>query len=330
MTLFAFDPVGNLNANRIQNEPQTISAINGIDHNYIVPTNAPFYNQSLTVTDVTTGAQLYNGTDFYFAYDFIEASTKTGEAISGAIVFVDPNRNGSYLLSYQTLGGEYVDNATQAIANGLASAAAVASLNWSDIANLPSGFPPTPHETTLSNVVGVADVIAEIQNLGLVLNSPDRRITMSDIADIHPEYITPLLDGMNAIVIAIDTLASNNNVYSMSRNTGSNVINILPGVINQWLPIPTVDITIAVAGTYSITPSGNPLITTNGAVPIVNFRFTVNGASISQSTIAGSTIGLSVGDVVGLQMQVNYALATSIQVAGNGIACGLTLIKVGI
>lgn len=327
MPLFVFDPVGNLAANRIKNEPHTVTSINGADYNYFIPNNAPFYDSSMVVIDVATGEALIEGVDYFTAISFEQATDKVGSAISGAVVLADVNRTGNFLLNYQTLGGEYVNDETRAIESGLEALVNLANRKWENIVNVPATFPPTPHAHRLDNVVGVSEILASLTTLEAAIKSPSRHITMSDIVDIHEGYVEPLTQSMANIAASIMAIANVQTTYYVEINNAGTSVTVPTVAPDVWtdsgvVASPNFD------GTYLVLFSGNPTVVGDSGSAIVDFRFIVNDQPISHSTLLGSTVGLGVGHVVKLQFKLRNTVTSDVIVAGDNVSCGLTLLRV--
>lgn len=328
MPLYVFDPVGNLASNRIRNELHTVNSINGVDHNYIVPNNAPFYDTSVVVIDMGTGQALIEEVDYFYAYNFISATERVGSPISGAIAFVDKNRTGNYLVNYQTLGGEYVNEESQAILNGLDTLVRLSNRPWEDIVNVPPVFPPTPHTHRLDNVVGVAEILAKFTSLEAAIRSEERKITLSDITDLNSGYVEPMTQGMASIAAAILTLVGERGNYFVEANTGNSPVTLHNVNSIVWTDV-GIAASPAVSGTYQVSFGGNPQVNGLGDNQLIDFRYAVNGSAISHSTITGSILGLNAEDIVTLQLRLRSGDDSGVVIADEGVSCGLTLLRVG-
>lgn len=330
MSLFPFDPLGTLPSNRIQNESHTLSVINGASHSYIVPENAPFYDTSLTVIDQSTGQALIEGDDYFYAYPFMEATENTGLPISGGIGFVDVNRNGTYIINYQTLGGDYVDDQTRAIDNGLSALDTLVNRDWDSIVSVPATFPPTPHTHRADHMVGLAEILAKFNALEAAIRSEKPHISVADIVDLNEGFIIPLKQSMAEIAAAIELLGTTKTIYHAEASTGNIIITLGAATEGEWITLP-VEITPTFDGTYMVQMSGNPRVTGMGAgvYPMVEFRFLVDGSPIGQSTLNGSVVGLARTHTVSLQMRIVNGSATAVVVADTDVSCNLTLLRVG-
>jgi len=325
MPLYPFDPLGTLNTNKISNEIHTLSVVNGVDHNYIVPEAAPFYEESLVIVDVNSGIILAESIDYFFAYNFVEASEKIGKAISGVIGFVDVNRTGSFALHYQTIGDVYVDDITPAISNGIDALENITSRNWEDIATLPAAFPPTPHTLRLEGITGMTEVLAKLAELEAAIRAPSRHIMLSDIVDVNEGLLTPIQDNFASIANAITLLNTVTVPLTITRQVIIPTINGLGP--NTWIST-FIDITIAELGEYTVMFAGHMTAVDTGGNPAdIAYRFTVNGAVVSGSYQSGAVIGLDVGDVVTLEIKHNSPLAANVIMSSPDTGGGITLIR---
>lgn len=332
MSLFPFDPIGNLTSNRILNELHTITEVNGADHAYFVPRNAPFYNDSLHVVDTVNSQTLKLGEDYFFIYPFEDASLKTGMAVTGGIGFYDTNRNGSYKLSYQTLGGDYVNEESQAIQDGLEALDNLMHPDWSQLVNVPAVFPPTPHTLRLDHVAGIAGVIAQLDAIAAAVASPERRIMLEDIVDLDTQYIDPLMANLSGLRSAISGLETSRNYYHREATSGNapQVITAVPA--NIWVET-GISLQADQPGNYLLLLTGNPhTVDEQGARifgPQVELRWVINNTYISQSNLHSTTLGLAQDDVLGIQMRVvNTQIPHSVNIASRDVSCGLTILKV--
>ena len=330
MALYSFDPTGSFAANKIQNELHTVNTINGVDRNYIVPVNAPYFAPSLTVWDMATGMELVANQDYIHVFEFAQASEATGIDVAGGFAFVNPNRNGSYRISYQTLGGDYVSTETQVIESGLDTLYNLESMSWQQInpATIPSVFPPTPHLQRLDSVVGIADILGAFKELEYAIKNADKTISVGDVIDLEEQYIEPMRQSMGSIAGAISVLAASRNMLYAEDTTGFSLRTHPSLAEDAWLDTGTA-ITIETPGTYQVSFGGNPTATVTSGRATLLMRYVVDGVRVSTSNISGSTVGLDAGMVVKTQVSVLYENASDVVLAGPNNTCGLTVLYVG-
>lgn len=339
MSLFPFDPLGTLLTNKIVNEIHTITSVNGIDHNYFVPKNAPFYGNSISVIDATTGQTLILNQDYHLGYIYQDATDKVGQPIYGSIAIVDPNRVGNFYVNYQTLGGEYVNEESQTLIDGLETLDAILNPDWTDLVNVPTAFPPTPHMLRLDNVVGVANVIAELQGIQDTILNRRVHIRMDDIVDFKQEYTQPLLDTMDGIASAVAALSASKSIFYVDRTDIESSGETTFPSLTQWLDIP-VSYTAEIEGSFLISVSNQtrgrytPYIVIDGVRHLMaeeirpaSLRFVINGNPVSTSELNSAVIGLAQGDTLSLQVRPSSMYMSSIILPLNMPTCGFTLIK---
>lgn len=225
---YPFDGTGINPANRITNEAKALTIVNFRDYHYLVPGFAPFYAEGLEISYRANPGEsfvtLTEGIDYYPALQFIGASRATSKPVYGAISFNSLSLEGEILLSYNTVGGEWtlaLSALTELITNIIYNPR---TTTWEQVVNVPDHFPPLAHAWELSDMVGQAEILAELDaieqailnrdssadllnhlsdfnnphrtdknqvGLGRVLNFPPASIAEA-VAGINPElYVTP-------------------------------------------------------------------------------------------------------------------------------------------
>lgn len=182
---YEFDPTGRLEANLIRNELHTITPENRTPQNVLFPGFAPFFRQSLIVTDILTGRPLLEGIDYTCEYPAIpNADNLEGYTpIYGGIQFIDNAITGQFSLQYQTIGGQFALDGV-AIAQALANQASdPLTSTYDDVIGKPLKLPPLEHVHSINDFVGFEDLCREVNLLKeaiLLLAKEDR--------DSHPGY----------------------------------------------------------------------------------------------------------------------------------------------
>jgi hypothetical protein len=166
--VFPFDPTGSNPANRVSNEQQVVTSVNGRDYHFIVPRMAPFFAESLQLTFRNPDGSIrpmVEGVDYYFTHHFISASRACAKPIYGSITFLNNQMSGVATLTYQTLGGIWTldDNEiAQILANQINNPRTTA---WEQITNMPIMFPVIDHEWNLVDMVGMSAVVEGIDRV---------------------------------------------------------------------------------------------------------------------------------------------------------------------
>lgn len=184
---YPFDPTGRQESNLIRNEYHTITAANRTPQNVLIPGYAPFFRQSLVVTDLATRQPLLEGIDYTCEWPVISASensaTEAYTPIYGGIQFIDNNITGQFSLTYQTIGGQYALDGV-AVAQALANQANDPLVTrYEDIIGKPLTFPPLEHVHSIDDFVGFEDLCLTVIQLKEAIE-----LLAREDRDSHPGY----------------------------------------------------------------------------------------------------------------------------------------------
>lgn len=192
-TTYPFDPTGKLASNLITGEMQTLVAGTQGDFHFIVPNLAPYYVDSMKATFEDTDGNirpLTNGVDFVCTHVFHDASLACASPIAGSLSFYNLNLVGMIQLQYQTLGGIWTLN-IDAIQTILADRLHNPRITtWEQVTEQPVTFPVIDHEWNLVDLVGMSDVLAELQNIEAVLRQTGSSGLAAHIADHNNPHFT--------------------------------------------------------------------------------------------------------------------------------------------
>lgn len=184
---YEFDPTGRQPANLIRNERHTITPQNRTPQNVLIPGFAPFFRQSLIVTDMNTGLPLREGIDYTVEWPIIDTSNNTEgyTPLYLGIQFVDNSITGQFELQYQTLGGQWALDGV-AIAQALANTANdPLTTEYHEIIGRPIKLPPLEHVHSIDDFVGFDDLCQEVT----LLRESIELLARED-RDAHPGYDT--------------------------------------------------------------------------------------------------------------------------------------------
>lgn len=204
---YEFDPTGRHEANLIKGERHTITDSNRTPQNIIVPGFAPFFENSLIVTDISTGYRLLEGIDYTLEWPVTEAAKNTENYVPlyGAIQFIDLRLTGQYELQYQTIGGAYALDGV-AIAQALANQAKdPLKTTYSAIVGKPLTFPPLEHVHSVQDFVGFNDLVDAVNKLIEAI-----QLLAREDRDNHPGYDTlidsyfDLIEKLKQLTIKVD------------------------------------------------------------------------------------------------------------------------------
>lgn len=168
MAEFDFDWTGEDPAFKIENELQSISSVGNNEYHIIIPTQSPFFWDSLTVQHFNAGNwnDLVPGVDFTPGHLFIQATRQTTKAIYGSYVLTNKALTGAIRHTYQYLGGSWSLDTNKI--NEILSNKAInpRRTTWEQVAGYPEQFPPIPHvHIDEEDMTSMIDLVTSVDNL---------------------------------------------------------------------------------------------------------------------------------------------------------------------
>lgn len=340
MAFFPFDPNGNLASNLIVDEAHPLNTVNGVEYQYMVPRNAPFYDASMVVVDETSGSILTRGVDYELGWTFEAGLDEIGVGLSGAVYLLDQNRTGTFKIRYQTLGGDFVTATTRAIADGLRTLNDLTLVKWDDIApaTIPATFPPTPHTQPVTDVEAVQEIIDSLVNITNAMLTAPPYIHVADIIDFDSGFIQPLEAAIEDVADAIRTNRDKTLIYERFSINPNPTKALAEGTdpIASWLDVGLVGVP-AVDGTYLISYDLRPLFNA-GINPVYRTRFVISlDGGLTYSTVPESynnnvAVGLASGWLVKLQVYFHESYTSAIVASddvGSEVNTSLLLSRLG-
>lgn len=185
--VYDFDPTGRSSVNLIKNERHTITPENRTPQNVLIPGYAPFFRQSLVVTDMATGLPLQEGIDYTVEWPIVSTSDDLEgyTPVYGGIQFIDEEITGQFELQYQTIGGQWALDGV-AVAQALANQANdPLTTTFEEIIGKPIKLPPLEHVHAIEDFVGFEDLCNAVDRLGSTLE-----LLIREDKDSHPGYET--------------------------------------------------------------------------------------------------------------------------------------------
>lgn len=198
--LYEFDPIAANPDNLIPAEKHAVYSPERDDFHYIIPLAAPFFVDSMVVTNDSTGVVLEEGRDYVLGHWFVEAMESTGRPIAGSIRFLHHDLEGVFSLRYHTLGGDWgFDDAT--ILAELANRQYNPLIrSWGQIDTLPYAFPPTPHDQRLDTLIGSAELLEKFQELADAVVASSEGSDAAHVNDFNnPHRVTKAQVGLGLV-----------------------------------------------------------------------------------------------------------------------------------
>lgn len=162
---FPEDVTGTKYSNLVVNEEHTLDV--SVRNRALVTNEGAFFGDStFIIKDKATNLPLTAGTQYKFVHIDQDASIRTGKSIYYGIIIIDSNVSSNVTINYQCLGGYYSNNnpaIKEAYENLMLDSG---QIDWSNITNKPSAYPPTLHNNLLSDIYGFQPIIGALDRLG--------------------------------------------------------------------------------------------------------------------------------------------------------------------
>lgn len=157
--VYAWNPFQDIAANRIVNEAASIQG--GDKGVIIVPRRGPFFTRNFKIKMKNSGRELsLERGEFSYLHPFGNFIKKYGKLAYGALQVKGVASPTEFVLEYDTIGGGFVldDIAyAKAVSDVLVSER---TADWSQIVNLPTEFPPDPHDHPASDTYNYGELMA--------------------------------------------------------------------------------------------------------------------------------------------------------------------------
>lgn len=203
---YVLDITGTLLANKIVDEPHTLTEINSTTYDILVPDFAPFYLDNLAlkhVADNGTVTPLSQGIHYNVCLPYAAATRSIGKPIYGGLSINDKPLNGHIQVTYQTLGGDWTADKAFVLTRLYESIHNPRTAYWDTITNIQDLFPPINHNQNFDYVFGhqelidaVNDLIAAVQARPMTAVPLSHTHPLADILDINSKQ-NLLISGTN-------------------------------------------------------------------------------------------------------------------------------------
>lgn len=169
---YDLDPTGKSLRNKIVSELKVLSLTPGRNHLFMIPVDGPFFSEGFFIKYspiVGESRVLIPDVDYYPVFPYAEATRKINAPIFAGIEFADLTLNGTFLFSYQTLGGVYVSDLATVNALEASFAGDPKFTAWETLVTLPA-VPVITHPWTVANVDDISNAVNELEKVGLVVH----------------------------------------------------------------------------------------------------------------------------------------------------------------
>lgn len=183
---YKWNPFQDLVDNNITDETLTVKTETGTYSPIMVPRCGPFFASGVTVKVKSTGKalSLENG-DYSFVYPYMTFLKDYQKLVYGGILLHNQPKGTTYLVSYSTLGGNYVfddTNYAKFVGNLNANER---TANWDQLVNLPTEWPADPHDHPAKDTVSYLDMITWMKSYLDAITGSNTSITVSGQLEAH-------------------------------------------------------------------------------------------------------------------------------------------------
>lgn len=169
---YPWNPFQDLAAGRVADEAAHVQG--GDQGVIIVPRCGPFFSRNFKIKMADTGRELkMEAGEYGFLFPFGAFIQKYSRLVYGALHVKGVTGPTDFIIEYDSIGGDFVldDIAyAQAVANTLT---APRTIDWSQLTNLPSVWPPDPHPHPASDTMNYGDLITWLRSYLDAITSTD-------------------------------------------------------------------------------------------------------------------------------------------------------------
>lgn len=197
MSDFDFDWTGEDPAFLVTDELYQFEQVSSNEYHLIVPDQAPFFWESITVERWNTLTSAYDvlvkGVDYTPGHLFIQATQQTAQALYGSFVLANKNLSGVLRLRYQKLGGSWsldINKINEILSNKVVNPR---HTSWEQVAGYPEQFPVIPHvhidEEDMTSMSDVADSINRLADAVEDLVNNEGKMKTETITVTEPDVL---------------------------------------------------------------------------------------------------------------------------------------------
>jgi len=160
---YALDPTGVNPDNAVSGEIKTLSMGNQV--RAAAPTYGPFFAESMVIYDHAVNRLLVKDVD-YALLDLVEEPSRLyAKEIMQTILVINTNVSNQIRLSYQVLGGLYQNNSEGLIEMYDTIMNDGRPVDWTNVINTPSEYPPQPHLHEVQDIAGWGPVVVALERI---------------------------------------------------------------------------------------------------------------------------------------------------------------------
>lgn len=197
---YPFDPTGAATTNAVANEQHVLSPPAWKDFYFIVPKFAPYFRDTLRVIHRPSGKLLVEGKDYHCTHYFHAASHGVARRVYGSITMLDKTLTGVLEISYQTIGGDWVLDASADLTRLTNTQTNPRITTWEEVVDVPYQFPPIDHQWDLEDLKGVEAILPILEEMTEAIRASGGSEFAAHIADkANPHSVTKDQVGLDQV-----------------------------------------------------------------------------------------------------------------------------------
>jgi hypothetical protein len=169
--VYPFNPLNTVVGAQGIVERHTLTPANGVNYVTIIPRAAPFFRRTMKIVNTANNQTLVENQNYTFGYFFAPFTQLTYKGIYGGITFNELDAPIEVEITYDTLGGDFVLNATKYAELAANIVDNPRELDWSQIADTPETYPPIDHTHAADTTLNYMDYVEQLQAMQALINS---------------------------------------------------------------------------------------------------------------------------------------------------------------
>lgn len=230
---YPLDTTGVHPDNLVRDEEHTLSGINGDNYYVIFPRVGPFFQTGVVIRHPITDEPLEVGKDYIFTHTLEQLSIELNRNVSVSITLLDRTLNGTLVIEYQTLGGEYQIDQNLLLKELSEMVLFIDTRTFDEIYNTPEAYPSIDHTVDAEDLTGMSEVVEAVDRL------------TDAISGNYPGNHTHTVEQIIGLDEAITNMASNQGNHKFAPCEGLTVIDFT-GSLCVLLPQFVVDTRVKV------------------------------------------------------------------------------------
>lgn len=210
---YTLDPTGVSSDNLVVGE---IHTLNTARYRALAPTYGAFFTESLVVRDNLNNRVLEKGIDYQCTELLQEATLLYGKEISMIIIIINENVSSEVRVNYQVLGGLY-QNPAESVKNAYENLNLDSPIDWLNVINKPTEYPPGNHNHLLSEVYGFEALTIQLERIrnAIVLSNQPALEAIVEWVKGYAATSSSVLDAVTAQEIS--DMAGNDKAVTFNR-----------------------------------------------------------------------------------------------------------------